>query len=397
MKNIRESVAAAEAFMLYLLTGVSCLMVGSSLPQLMEHFHAELVAVTSLVSAFAAGRIATVFFTGLLTEKLGPRRMVGAGLVLLIVYLGGIPSTRSIPAAMAFAALGGVSMGTQDAACPVILMEVFPNRYASAMSAGQAFFGAGCFLPPLVMGVVLSTGRPFYYAYYVFMGLCLLMLLILPVMKTRPAPHLAAVAPQHTKEKRPLLPLLLFGILCICYCAAMNALNMYTASYAAYRGVEQSRAVGVLTAFNLGGMLGSMLFALVLRRIKPIRVLGVNLLAGLCCVGVALFLKHYIALLAALFAAGIFLGVLFSIALTLAVGLTQGRAGRAGAAVAILSGSADIAAPLITGVLVMATDLSAGMWFAFVAIAMALAAALCYRRYARTGSIPKAHALDVYE
>ena len=387
MKNFRRSVAAAEAFMLYLLTGVSCLMVGSSLPQLTEHFHSELIAVTSLVSAFAAGRISTVFFIGLLTEKLGPKRTVGAGLVLLMAYLGGVPSTHSIPTAMVFAVLGGVSMGTQDAACPVILMEVFPNRYASAMSAGQAFFGAGCFLPPLVMGFVLETGRPFYYTYYAFLALGLLMLLILPVMKVEVTPNVPAAAEPGANGKRRLFPLMLFGILCMSYCAAINALNMYAASYAAYRGVEQSRAVGVLTAFNIGCMLGSLTFALVLRRAKPINVLCSNLLAGLFCVGAALFLKSYPALLADFFAAGIFLGVLFSVVLTLAVGLTQGRAGRAGAIVAILSGSADIIAPLVTGEVIMASNLSAGIWFSFAAIAAALIAALCYRRSGRKSDL----------
>lgn len=389
MIKARKAAAAGQAFMMYLLTGASALLVGSSLPQLMAHFSAPLPAVAALGSAYAIGRFVSVFFIGLLTEKLGPKVVLGAGFVLLFGFFTGLTLARGIPAAMACAALGGMGMSTQDAAGPVVLTQVFPRHYPSAMSAGQAFFGAGCFLPPLVMSFVLGAGAPFQWAYYLFAGLCLLTLCTLPLMKLSRAQHIVALpggdeagaiggAGTGKSARRGLL-WLLFAVFCVCYCAATNTLNLYTATYAASLGIPEGMAVNVLTAFNLGSMLGSLMFAAVLRRVKPSTVLCANLALALACLGFALLARSFATMAAAYFAAGLFLGVLFSIAVTLAVGLAAGRAGKAGAIVAMLSGGADTAAPLVTGALISAAGISAKLWFAAAMVASALAASLLFK------------------
>lgn len=393
MTKLRHATAAVEAFMLYLLTGASCLLIGSSLPQLMAHFNAELVAVTSLSSAFALGRIATVFLVGWLTEKLGPKIIMAGGLVLLFCFQAFLPHAGGIPFALFLAMLGGVGMGTQDAACPVILTQVFPTHYPSAMSAGQAFFGAGCFLPPLIMSFMLAGGLPFYYTYYIFAGLCVVMLAILPLMK------LDGKAPVHIEEptlKREgqrtglrlekVLPWVLFGVMCIAYCATTNTINMYTASYASSLGIAEERAVNVLTLYNVGSMVGSLGFAVVLRRVKPVNLLCLNLAGALVSLGAVVLTRSFAALAVFYFLAGLFLGVLFSIAVTLAVGLCKGRAGRAGAIVAMLSGVADTSVPLITGAVITAAGIGVNLWFALGFGALALLAAVLYR--AKTKGTP---------
>lgn len=379
-----------EAFAMYLLTGAACLVVGSGLTNLMEHFNAELVAVTALGSAFALGRVATVTITGWVTEKLGPKITLGAGLLLLLAFLGGITVVNSIPAAMVCAALGGVGMGTQDAACPEILTRVFPKHYPSALSAGQAFFGAGCFLPPLVMSFVLRAGRPFYYTYYVFAALCLLMLAVLPLMKLEreqaagsaageAAAQNAPAAPPP-KTKRPFTVWLLFGVMCVFYCACTNTINMYTASYAMAKGMAESQAVNVLTMYNVGSMVGSFAFAAVVRWVKPITLLCANLAGAAVFLVVALFTDGFWPMAMVYFFAGALLGVLFSLEVTVAVGISSGSAGRAGAIVAMLTGGADFLTPLVTGAVITVAGIGANVWFAIAFAVVSLAASLVFRR-----------------
>ncbi len=387
MSKLNTAVAAAEAMMLYLLTGSACLVIGSSVPQLMAHFNADLVTVASMGSAYAVGRVATVFATGRLTEKIGPIKVLGGGLVLLCVFMAGLPHAPSVPAALALCALGGAGMGTQDATCPVILSRVFPTHYPSALSAGQAFFGAGCFLPPMLMGVVLPAGLPFYYTYYVFAGLCAVMLLLLPLaglgneradkgsVGVRSAEHEITGGP-----KRDWIGVVLLATVCASYCGITNTINLYTATYADFLGIPEGLAVNVLAMYNVGGMLGSLLFTWVLRRVKPVNLLCVNFSAALACLLVSLLANSFFFMAACYFLVGIFLGVVFSINVTLAVGLWHGRAGRAGAVVAMLSGGADIVAPLITGAVITATGIGANIWFALAFAAVSLAAALLLRR-----------------
>jgi MFS family permease len=371
-----------EGFVLYLLTGSACLVIGSTLEQLIGYFKSELVAVTALGSAFALGRVCTVFFVGRLTERLGTKWVAAGGLTLLLCFFGGIPLAGSIRTALVFAILGGIGMGAQDAACPVIFLDAFPGHYPSAMSVGQAFFGIGCFIPSLVTGFLLKQGLPFVYTYYFCAGICVLMLLILPLMKNssqRIEGSQASAKALESPAGPGIRTWLLFAAVCVFYCTATNTINLYTPSYTVSLGIPPERGVNVLTLYSSGCMIGSLLFSLVLRRIRPLTLSCINLGAGMCCMGAAYFARSFAVLGTVYFITGLFLGVIFSLLVITAVGLNPHRAGRAGALVAMLCGGADIAAPLVTGAVITATGIGASLWFVRFALILALAAALIFR------------------
>lgn len=380
-------IATFEAYTMYLMTGAACLMIGTTLPHLMKHFGVDLVAVAALGSIFALGRVTTVFVVGYLTEKFGPKRILGAGFVLLLSFMAGIPSTTSYTAAMVFCFLGGIGMGTQDAACPVVLGEVYPGSHASALSAGQAFFGAGCFLPPMVMSVTLLLNLPFTYTYYVFAVVALGALAVLPLMnlpKSVAVPsvvHEAASAkggPSGMKGR--WLMLLSFAFVCIFYCASTNTVSLYTSSFAVYIGMQEKAAVMLLSIYNIGSMLGSLLFVGILRRAKPVNVLGVNLLIAIGCFLLVLWVRSFPVLAVLYFTAGMFIGVLFSIMVTLAVSLAPDKASRAAAVVAMLSGGADIVSPLVTGAIITATGIMFSLYYILIMLTVTLLSSLLFRK-----------------
>jgi MFS family permease len=375
----RGCIAAAEAFALYLLTGAACLILGSSLPQLIRHFDSELAAVAALGSAFALGRVATVFFVGRLTERLGAKWVVGMGLLLLLLFFSGFTLTHSLRTAMIFSVLGGIGMGVQDAACPVIFLDVFPVRYPGAVSAGQAFFGAGCFLPSFVLGLILRNGLSFLHVYHLFAGICVLMLVLWPFMKLGKGVS-TEVPPQPGVPGKPAGSLwLLFAAVCIFYCAATNTISLYTAGYGASLGIPPERAVYLLTFYNTGSTLGSLVFSVFIRRFRPVNLLCVNLGIAALLFFSLFFIQGFIPLAAAYFLAGSGLGVLFSVLVLLAVDLYSGRAGRAGATTALVCGGADIVTPLVTGALISAWGISINLWFVRGALILALAVSLAFR------------------
>jgi MFS family permease len=379
MIPFRRCAAVAEAFALYLLTGAACLILGSSLPQLILHFDSELAAVAALGSAFAVGRVATVFFMGRLTEKLGAKRMMGMGIFLLLAFFGGIPLTHSVKAAMVFSILGGIGMGVQDTVCPVIFVKAFPVRYPGAISAGQAFFGAGCFMPSLILGFILRKNLSFFHAYRIFEGFCVLMLILWFFMEPdgEGAPKPAFVSNGGRRSPRRLW--LLFALICVFYCAATNTIGLYTAGYGISLGFPPERAVYLLTMYNTGGMIGSLFFSALMRKIRPVNLLCVNLGAALFFFATLFFSRLFVPLMASYFLAGFGLGVLFSVLVLLAVDLHAGKAGRAGAFTAIVSGGADIITPLVTGALITARGISFNLWFVRGVLVLALTASLLFR------------------
>ena len=175
-----HKILAFLAFAMYYLTGATCIVVGSSLPHLVKLYDMDLGKVVLLGSAYALGRVTTVYQTGRLVEKWGPVKVLAVGTALLAVFLGGIPTVVNYYAGLVFAFMGGAGMGAQDTVCPVFLSTVFTKNYAGSLSAGQALFGLGSFTTPFLIGMLLSFHRPFYYAYYILLLIPAAMFVCMP-------------------------------------------------------------------------------------------------------------------------------------------------------------------------------------------------------------------------
>ena len=75
------------AFAMYFLTGAACILVGSSLPHLVDMYGMKLNQVVLLGSAYAMGRVLTVYMTGRLVEKSGPMKVLAGGTALIAAFL----------------------------------------------------------------------------------------------------------------------------------------------------------------------------------------------------------------------------------------------------------------------------------------------------------------------
>ncbi len=384
----RRALAAFEVFAMYLLTGAGCITIGSSMTHLITHYGSTLAAVAALGSGFALGRVITVSFMGLLVEKLGPKPVQALGLVLLLCFFVGLPMTTNYAVALVASVLGGIGFSTQDACSPVILSGAFPTGYASAMSAGEAFFGAGCFLPPLLMSILLPLGLPFYSVYYLFAGLAVVLLAVLPFAEVPDTKQLAqegghAANPLFLRAKIP--GWLLLALFAVTYCAVPNTVNLYTTTFAASIGIPEAIGGLLLTAYNVGSMVGSLVFIGLLKRFRPINVLWVNALIALGMLLAAVLLQSVPVFFVTLFFAGFFLGVLFMLIITIATGLRPAHAGMMGGIVGLVCGSSDTVTPLITGRVVTWFGAGAAYWYALAMMAIAALAAIGFRRLCYEG------------
>lgn len=375
--KIHSIVSVLEAYGMYLLTGAACVCIGSSMPSLMDHFNISLAKTAMLASAFAVGRVATVFLCGLITEKLGTRFALCSGIALISLFLGILPITTNYYIALILVAMAGFGMGMQDSACPVILSIEFPNSYGSAMSASQAFFGAGCFLPPLIMSILLTNGLSWKYMYFSFLALSLVLLAAIPFMKTignktnKPADK--ELSSLFVNLNRKAVIFTLFFLITFTYCAVTNTFHTYTSSYVMSFGITESVSVNVLTLFSVGAMVGSIVFMAVLKKLHTTSVLLLNSSVALAAVVAAVLLKSITGFLLLFSIAGFFYGVIFSVLVTLSTELMPSHAALAASLVAFVGGSADVVSPIITGAFVG----SFGIGSAFVyAIAMAVITAV---------------------
>lgn len=376
-----KKLIAFLAFAMYFLTGAACIVVGSSLPHLVKMYNMQLDKVVLLGSAYALGRVLTVYTTGRLVEKLGPIKVLAIGVTLLAVFLFGIPTITHYYAGLCFAFLGGVGMGAQDTVCPVLLSVAFQKNYAGSLSAGQALFGLGNFATPFLVGILLAGDKPFFLAYYILLAVPVIMLVCMPLvkldMKTHAQNQEESVQPLYVKNK-----LLAYGailLICAAYSAVVNTLGLYLSSFAQNIGISESVAAFMLTVYNVGCVAGSFVFVLVLKRVKAQAVLLVNNICALAAIAAALLINTVEAYFIGMFIAGFFLGVLFSVIVAIATRIGYDRISVAGSLVATAGGLSDILTPIVTGFLVSRLGVGFSFKYAVIMIAISIVAAIVLR------------------
>jgi MFS family permease len=271
-KHSTFSSAAVTVYLMYLLTGAACTVLGASLNSVMTQYGLGLSRAAGLASCLAIGRIATVFFSGMLTERIGSTKTLTIGVCAMLAYLALIPRLSSYPAAVMLAVIAGIGQGMQDSSCPVLLKRVFPDTYSSALGASQFFFGAGCFLPPAIMTFLLLNNLSWHWMYYVFGVLAVSIVSLVPFIPSSyntKREEIGRSKPSHFGRELSEKGLMTFFLLCISiftYCATTSIIHTYTPVYIMSFNIEEASAVSVLTIFSVGSMIGSLFFTWFLRK-----------------------------------------------------------------------------------------------------------------------------------
>lgn len=367
------------AYAMYFLTGAACVVIGSSLSQLVQMYGVPMEKVTLLSSSFALGRVLTVYLSGRMVEKRGAVWVLTIGTVLLGIFLLGVPTVINYYAGLVFAFLGGIGMGTQDAVCPMLLSRVSKDHYAGAMSASQAFFGLGNFATPFLVGVMLSGKLPFYYSYYILLIVPAVILVCIPFVKDAlPAGQEQlqeqTVKPLYAKRSKAAYGAVILGN--IAYCAVANGILTYTASFAQSQGIDPATSAFLLTVYNVGCCVGAAVFVAILNKISERTVLLGNLVIGLGCIAVMLLVDQTVVYFLCLAVAGFFLGVLFSVYVTIATRIDYRHVSRAGSVMGFSGGGSDILTPIITGSMVAAYGVVSAYYYVLIMGVAAIAAAV---------------------
>ena len=316
--------------------------------------------------------------TGRLVEKSGPMKVLAGGTALIAAFLLGVPTIVNYYAGLVFAFLGGVGMGAQDTVCPVLLSAAFKENYAGSLSAGQALFGLGNFATPFLIGVLLSGDRPFYYAYYLLLIVPAVMLICIPFARMDGNKQETAgeegVKPLYAKNI--FLAYAAIIIVCAAYSAVVNTIGLYTSSFAESLGIAQSTSAFMLTVYNIGCVAGSFVFVIVLKKAEIQKVLLINCLCALAAIEAALFINKTAVYFVGLFIAGFFLGVLFSVIVTIATRIGYKHISVASSLVATAGGASDILTPVVTGFLVEKLGIGFSFSYAAMMIVISIIAAV---------------------
>jgi len=372
-------IAVVEAYGLYLMTGIAAACIGASMIALTGYFQVSVAQVAALSSAFALGRVAMVFFCGIITEKLGVRKSFMIGYLALGINFVFMPLNTHYWLALILMAIAGMGMGFQDSGCPVILSRAFPLNYSGAMSAGQAFFGIGNFIPPLTMSLLLLSGLSWKVMFFIFGGMTLALFVATFFM---PRERILDNSGDHEHGfsmawlKRQGKFFFVLFLTNFFYCSLLNIVHIYTNPYVLSFGIHESISVNVLTMFSVGAVIGSLAFVRILRRARPVKVLLVNLVIAFLSLCIAIISGNIIVFFIMFTVAGAFSGVLFSVLVTLATDAAPRHTAMAASLIGFTGGISDILTPLAVGRVV--TVASVRIAFPSVLLATAIAVVGAY-------------------
>lgn len=360
------------------LTGVVAMVIGSELNGLISLYNKPIETIVLFGSGAALGRIVGCTFAGKVVKKIGPIKSeilgnIFTGIELLLIVL--VPNYYF---GMFCAFMGGMGMAFNDNSTPPIIAYVFPDKYSSMLSAGQTMYCFGNFAITLLLSLFLRINVPYYYSNFVCGAMLIISLgcgLICFNHKIEYKDEDEKVKPIYSKD--PRLTVMIIALGSFAYCAVCNCVGLYTSSYLESTGLSAADSAFLLTIYNIGSTVGSILFIYILRKVSERVVMIMNSVISLVALSLSLYFNTYISYFIGLFIAGLFLGVMFAIILALATRISYKDPTAASSLVGIAGGLGDIVIPLITSALLtshgIAVAYNTSLFFLILTLSIACA------------------------
>ena len=258
------------------------------------------------------------------------------------------------------------------------------------MSAGQGLFGLGGFITPFLTGVMLMNKLPFYFAYYMLLIFAVIIFIFVLYQKkiintifdqnrNLTVSEETQIKPLYTKNKVIAFAAIL--LYAATYSTTVNTVGLYTTTFAEYQGFTSANAVFLLTVYNIGSVIGSLIFILILKRVSAVNVLIVNNILSIAIFAVLECLKDPAIYFISLFSAGFLLGVLFSLIVEITTRIGYEHISVAGAYVAVAGGFSDVLTPIVTGLIVGIFGVASIYRYAFITIIITTILAIIVRIY----------------
>lgn len=233
---------------------------GPALPDLADQTGSKLSALGALFTASFLGTMSAQMASGPVTDRVGQRPVLLAGLLLgalgtLVVY-----ASRSLWLTLAGGAVFGMGFGALDVGTNVLIAETFASRSVSILNLLHVFFGIGSVVGPAIVSLTLAvwdTALPAFVA-----GVAALLLPVPWVLKLPPGTVRAQAAgsgdstadgaPAHGAAAGTFsyrVPLLwALGLLLLLYVGVESGMGAWTTAYTERSTSFSEEAAALLTS-----------------------------------------------------------------------------------------------------------------------------------------------------
>jgi fucose permease len=165
-------------------------VLGALIPDIIKDYHLSRFAAGLFATALLLGTALFAIPSGLLADRLGPRRVILAGVSLMALgcFMLSHPFSYLLVLVMVFAVGVGTTM-LQTSGSPMIQQLDAPQNYHRNLTFTIACCTFGGFLAIFLLAYIRGTGRPWQAYYLLFAVVCLVLLAFLALSKFPPRPR----------------------------------------------------------------------------------------------------------------------------------------------------------------------------------------------------------------
>ncbi len=265
-------------------------IVGPALPFLIEEFNFTLTQAGSIYSLRGFGMILAVLLAGLISDLIGYRKVILAGIVLWTLGLIIFSVTNSTFLLLAIWPLIGLGFGAIDTGLNALVAETNKDK-GSALNRLHFWFGAGAFSGPLFAGFVLSY---FHWRtlFFISAGLVIVYGILMYRLDYPPIPK-TAVSPWKNIRHVWSLWLLLLGVVTFGYTGIsttfMGWINTYLTQTLTY---STWLASSILAFYSIGLAVGRLLTSFVAERYSYEKILAISAALSFCTAILSVYSLH---------------------------------------------------------------------------------------------------------
>jgi fucose permease len=350
--------------LVFIALGILTAGVGPILPDLAGNSSSTLEAVGSIFTAIYLGAFLTQIASGPLTDRLGPRPVLIAGLLMMSAGMTGITFSRNLVVMLACGLLAGLGHGAVDISVNILSARVFKDRSVAAVNLVNFFFGVGAVVGPAMASYTINrwqTAIP-----VIWFGIGMVMFIVPFVALFLLSPQEKPIATiQASGTPFFLSPLLLLaGLILFLYVGAESSMGGWTATYMQETtAIPADKAALVVSGFWMALTLGRLVGSYLGTRWMPLRLLNFCLI-GAATGGLLLALTTGAMLptILAVMLIGFFFGPIFPTTFTISASLFSQASGKAAGMIVALASLGGMALPPVQGVVLTRFGPNPAVW-----------------------------------
>lgn len=157
----------------FLTFGATMTIVGALLPQILKSFNWSYTAAGAVLASSSLGYAVATLTAGLLIQRVGAKRVLLMGLVLLSIGLYFFGASPAVVFNLLLSLLIGIGQGTIETVVNYSLVRMERDGQSHLMSFSHAAFSVGAIGGPTVVAIVLARGLPWQTVYHLAAALAI--------------------------------------------------------------------------------------------------------------------------------------------------------------------------------------------------------------------------------